>query len=367
MAGFFTQNTTAARTATRRQIRSVCLTLLLIIGFCCLCGQAARSNSIPPSATGIFRGGAAVAAAAANESRGGATGGNLGPFGIFVKTIKEARRHLAAAGVARCISIFAMYPVDTIKTRMQMEQANPLRVAGLYKGVGGSLFGQVPYGILTFGSYEMYKNALLDNFPGTKPVFLYALAAIMGDLTGSGWLCPSEVVKQQMQAGMFATTGEAVSKIWEKKGLLGFYQGYLGGITRDVPFRVAQLTSYEVTKNLYLRAKTRRATAAASADQKIPKQELSPVDAAVCGAIAGSFSAAITSPLDRIKTLLMTDSAAYGGSVVSCTQKIWQQEGLKGFTAGIVPRVTYIAPSVVIFFIAYEQTKQRMFPAPKED
>lgn len=81
--------------------------------------------------------------------RGGARGKDTvqdGPLTLFTKTVKEARRHLAAAGVARSISIFAMYPVDTIKTRMQMEQANAMRMAGLYNGVGGSLLGQVPYG-----------------------------------------------------------------------------------------------------------------------------------------------------------------------------------------------------------------------------
>jgi hypothetical protein len=40
-----------------------------------------------------------------------------GPLKLFTQTIKDARRHLAAAGIARCISIFAMYPVDTIKVR----------------------------------------------------------------------------------------------------------------------------------------------------------------------------------------------------------------------------------------------------------
>jgi solute carrier family 25 S-adenosylmethionine transporter 26 len=74
-----------------------------------------------------------------------------------------------------------------------MEQANPLRIAGVYNGVVGSLVGQVPYGVLTFGSYEMYKRGLLARFAGARPVFLYAIAAILGDLTGSGWLCPSEV------------------------------------------------------------------------------------------------------------------------------------------------------------------------------
>lgn len=38
-------------------------------------------------------------------------------------------------------------------------------MSGLYLGLGGSLFGQVPYGMLTFGSYEIYKKALLKRFP----------------------------------------------------------------------------------------------------------------------------------------------------------------------------------------------------------
>lgn len=280
-----------------------------------------------------------------------------GPLQLFVSTIKEARRHLSAAAVARSISIFTMYPVDTIKTRIQMGLPNPLRLNGLYKGVAGSLMGQVPYGVLTFGSYEMYKKSLLERFPNVKPVFLYAFAAILGDLTGSGWLCPSEVVKQQMQAGMYSSTTQAVSSIWEKKGISGLYQGYWGGVARDVPFRVAQLTTFELTKNLYLRVKKRRLEAKGHSSSNV---ELSAIDAAACGAIAGTFSAAITTPLDRIKTILMTDSGAYGGTVLSCASKIWRDEGLAGFCAGMIPRVTYIAPSVVIFFVAYEVTKQRL-------
>lgn len=224
--------------------------------------------------------------------------------------------------------------------------------------------------VLTFGSYETYKRTLLAKFPQVKPIFLYACAAVMGDLTGSGWLCPSEVVKQQTQAGMYASTRQAISGIWKKKGLVGFYEGYFGGISRDVPFRVTQLTTYELIKNLYIRVKRQRLEAAsrkshnkrrkvlAAADSKAVA--LTPAEAAVCGAVCGTVSAALTAPLDRIKTLLMTDSSAYGGTVVSCIAKIWQQEGLKGFTIGVLPRVTYIAPSVAIFFIAYEQVQQRL-------
>jgi solute carrier family 25 S-adenosylmethionine transporter 26 len=87
--------------------------------------------------------------------------------------------------------------------------------------------------------------------------------------------------------------------------------------------------------------------------------ELTSVEAALCGAVAGSVSAAITCPLDRIKTLLMTDSA-YGGTVAACAAKIFQEEGLAGFATGLIPRVVYIAPSVAVFFIAYEQVQQRL-------
>ncbi|KAL9187351.1 hypothetical protein ACHAXT_001454 [Thalassiosira profunda] len=300
-------------------------------------------------------GGAAKMTSSAASTTAAPTAKLTSIFRVFVNTILSARTHLAAAAAARAVSIFGMYPVDTIKTRMQMKQGNAFRLSGLYKGVTGSLFGQVPYGVLTFGSYEIYKQALLDRFPDTKPAFIYALAAILGDVTGSGWLCPSEVVKQQLQAGIYPSMKEAVRGIWTKSGMGGFYQGFTGGLARDVPFRVAQLTTFEVTKNLYLRAKR---GAASSGDEAA---SLSALEAAVCGAAAGSFSAAITNPLDRIKTLMMTDTTnAYGGSVVACTSKILRDDGVAGLFAGVVPRVVYIAPSVCIFFVTYELVQQKL-------
>lgn len=246
---------------------------------------------------------------------------------------------------------------------------------------------------MTFGSYEIYKKSLLNRFPNVKPAFIYALAAIMGDVTGSGWLCPSEVMKQQLQAGIYPSMSEAIKGIYKKSGFGGFYQGFTGGLARyvffiemvvffccyhfgfllisklwknigqhycihnsDVPFRVAQLTTFEVTKNLYLRAKK-----AQSSNIDPDSISLSALEAAICGAAAGSFSAAITNPLDRIKTLMMTDTTnAYGGSFMSCASKIVKDEGVQGFFTGVAPRVGYIAPSVCIFFVTYEFVQQRM-------
>jgi solute carrier family 25 S-adenosylmethionine transporter 26 len=160
-------------------------------------------------------------------------------------------------------------------------------------------------------------------------------------------------MKQQLQAGIYPSMSEAIKGIWSKSGIGGFYQGFTGGLARDVPFRVAQLTTFEVTKSLYLKAKKGRTGDDTSA--------LSAVEAAVCGAAAGSFSAAITNPLDRIKTLMMTDTTnAYGGSVVACASKILKDDGIGGLFAGVAPRVGYIAPSVCIFFVTYEFVQQKM-------
>jgi solute carrier family 25 S-adenosylmethionine transporter 26 len=208
----------------------------------------------------------------------------------------------------------------------------------------------------------------MEKYPNVKPVYIYALASVMGDMTGSVWLCPSEVIKQQMQAGMFQNTREAFSSLWKYKCLGGLYTGYWGGVSRDVPFRIAQLCSYEVTKSLYLKVKARRLRTSshydgASSSDSITSQlplELSAAESALCGAIAGTFSSAITCPLDRIKTLLMTNGEAYGGSVVSCAAKILRDEGMGGFTTGLVPRVAYIAPSVALFFVTYEACQQRL-------
>eukprot|EP00934_Nitzschia_sp_Nitz4_P006689 Nitzschia sp. Nitz4//scaffold190_size42200//471//1603//NITZ4_007382-RA/size42200-snap-gene-0.83-mRNA-1//-1//CDS//3329540114//6679//frame0 len=279
--------------------------------------------------------------------------------GGFVSTmwnsIQDAKKHLVSAAVARSASTLGMYPLDTIKTRIQIQHPNPFRLSGLYRGVGGSLMGQVPYGVLVFGSYEMYKKELRRKYPTANPAMIFALSSLLGDVTGSFWLCPSEVVKQKMQAGIFQNEREALFSIWKSRGFTGFYDGYFGGLARDVPFRVAQLTTYEVTKSIYLKIKSRRM----GATDETPV-ELSALESAACGAVAGSISAAATAPLDRIKTLLMTDGAANGGTVLACAARIFQDEGLMGFTTGVLPRVVYIAPSVALFFVAYETCQQRL-------
>ena len=63
--------------------------------------------------------------------------------------------------------------------------------------------------------------------------------------------CPFEVVKQNMQIGVFKTTSEAVRMIFKHRGIrgsldfqLGFYVGVDSMILNDVPLIILLMIAY---------------------------------------------------------------------------------------------------------------------------
>ena len=327
----------------------------------------------------------------------------------FLTVISKARTHLYAGAVARGITIFTMYPVDTIKTQLQFksqqqQQKESLRFftdqrgitnfarknlysfTSLYKGVVGSLIGQIPYGMLTFGSYEVYKQELTKKFPDIAPGYIYLFSAILGDLTGSLWLCPSEVVKQQLQSGIHTNLFSAINGIYKGSNgniIKGFYNGYGGQVARDIPFRAILLPTYEMTKNFskrrfgnfkermvqkkmeeYNTKKKEKSKLSNDYDEltvESCRKQFDSIEDTILGAVAGTISAAATTPLDVIKTRLMTQSAAdlnrYKGPLDALVRIATEEGVFNGLFKGIVPRVVYIGPSCALFFLTYGAVK----------
>lgn len=249
-----------------------------------------------------------------------------------------------------------MYPVDTIKTRVQFSRTatataierlgTALGQGNLYRAVGPCLLGQIPYGMVTFGALESSRNYLRKKFPDAPNWTTTMAAATIGDTMGSLVLTPSEVIKQKTQAGIYAGSGAAVSAVVKERGIMGFYQGYGSAVARDVPFRIFQFGVFE-----FLLANF----------QKRFGRQTNPVENLGLGALAGTTAAALTCPFDVIRTRMMSQtpgSPAAFRNAFECVAKTVQKEGIMTMYRGITPRCLLIGPSSAVFFLAYETSKR---------
>ncbi|XP_044907772.1 S-adenosylmethionine mitochondrial carrier protein isoform X7 [Felis catus] len=176
---------------------------------------------------------------------------------------------LVAGGVAGVSVDLILYPLDTIKTRLQSPQgfnkAGGFR--GIYAGVPSAAIGSFPNAAAFFITYEYVKWFLHTD--------------------SSSYLMP---VKHMLAA----SAGEVI------------------------PFSLVQFPLWESLKALWSWRQ----------DHVVDCWQ-----SAVCGAFAGGFAAVVTTPLDVAKTRIMlakVGSSTASGNVLSALHGVWQTQGLAG-------------------------------------
>mmetsp|Transcript_51528 Transcript_51528/g.118368 ORF Transcript_51528/g.118368 Transcript_51528/m.118368 type:complete len:615 (-) Transcript_51528:176-2020(-) len=267
---------------------------------------------------------------------------------------------ILAGGCASATVDVALYPLDTLKTRLQ----SPLGFArsggftGLFRGVLPTAIGAVPGGAAFFGSYELGKQLLLEGVDAddgdvhtTNGGSLRAhwaqdaLAATVAASANCLVRNPLTVVAQRMQVGQYDTITSAVRGVQQKGGMRSFYAGLGVSAARELPFAFIQFPIYEGLKRLL------------SADG-----ELSVTQGAACGSIAGAIAAALTTPLDVVRTRLMLGYDESWGTL----RKVLAQQGPAWLFSGLWPRVGWMTIGGFIFFGVYElclQTLLRVLPS----
>ena len=119
---------------------------------------------------------------------------------------------------------------------------------------------------------------------------------------------PFDTVKGRLQAGKFATAGEAVRTTLAKEGPLAFYKGVLPpclsvGLISGVLFR--SMAFAEAT----VRARDVHANDASGGANTTPRP-LTLAEQTVCGAFAGAMTTPIIAPMELIKLRLQVSRAA---------------------------------------------------------
>lgn len=266
------------------------------------------------------------------------------------------RTALIAGAVAGTTVDLSLFPLDTLKTRLQSSSGFFASggFSGIYRGIGSAIVGSAPGAALFFCTYESTKSFLASRISNKDGKQRYAAsdaavhmaAASLGEVAACAVRVPTEVVKQRAQAGLHGgSSRQALAAIlgqYSTKGLTTvwreLYRGWGITVFREVPFTVIQFPLWERMK--------------AWRSQQKGGAPVTGLESALFGSIAGGVAAASTTPLDVLKTRVMLSKERV--SVASVFTQILRQEGWKPFFAGIVPRVTWISIGGAIFLGNYQ-------------
>ncbi|XP_031504926.1 protein MITOFERRINLIKE 1, chloroplastic [Nymphaea colorata] len=290
-----------------------------------------------------------------------------------ISTAEKAVIGAMAGGIAGAFTYFCLHPLDTVKTKLQTRGAAEIYsgsldviakvfksqgILGFYSGISAVIVGSAASSAIYFGTCEFGKS-VLSKLPHFPALLIPPTAGAMGNIVSSAIMVPKELITQRMQAGAAGRSWEVFLRIIQNDGILGLYTGYSATLLRNLPAGVLSYSSFEYLKSAVM--------------SRTGKDHLEPVQSVVCGALAGAVSACLTTPLDVVKTRLMTQVVTGGGvvdaeakariaisvytGISSTIRQIVKDEGWVGLTRGMGPRVLHSACFAALGYFAFETAR----------
>uniref|UniRef100_A0A182NKD8 Mitoferrin n=1 Tax=Anopheles dirus TaxID=7168 RepID=A0A182NKD8_9DIPT len=272
---------------------------------------------------------------------------------------------MTAGAIAGVMEHCVMYPLDSVKTRMQSlthMKAHDTIVSTLrdmirhegvmrpFRGVMAVVAGAGPAHALYFGAYECSKEMIATI--SDRDHLNYMLSATAATLVHDAVSNPADVVKQRLQMynSPYRSIMHCATQVYRTEGLRAFYRSYSTQLVMNIPYSAIQFPTYEFFQKLL------------NKDNKY-----NPPVHMVAGGAAGAAASALTTPLDVCKTLLNTqeDGAGKTRGLVEAAKKIYHTAGPMGFFKGMQARVLYQMPATAICWSTYEFFKYILSRAKK--
>jgi solute carrier family 25 (mitochondrial S-adenosylmethionine transporter), member 26 len=298
----------------------------------------------------------------------------------------------AQAGAFAAFTVdLLIYPLDTLKTRLQSQDCSklykdasgktkPSLFRGLYQGVGSVILITIPSSGAFFTTYEALKYGLNEWIPPNSTIYLpqpaiHAAASGGAELVSCAILTPAEVLKQNAQ--MLSSRGKRTSTSLEvfkhfRKHPSRLWRGYTALAARNLPFTGLQFPVFEYLKGHFMQ-------------QRKDHNGGKPVDGiferagitAMSAAIAGSGAAWVTTPVDVVKTRIMlaagsgddgfkADSKARPSnfllegvqgsrkSGLTVATEVLKTEGVRGLFRGALLRASWTSIGSGLYLSCYE-------------
>jgi len=246
------------------------------------------------------------------------------------------KEQLIAGSAARGCAQTCLHPIDVMRTRLQVKGMTMKFSANTFvKGIAPQFFLAFPAGALQFAAYEWCKARFADmDLVGAFPEVLCGAA---GALAASVIRVPQEVLKQRCQADIYPNALAGFKMCLQADGPMGFYKGYFATISRDVPWNALSFMFFAQAKGLFKSVTGETPTAGENL---------------LLGALSGMTAAIIMTPVDVVKTRLMTGGATTG--ILGTMNAIITEEGAATLMKGVVPRVMFLAPLAAMTLSLYE-------------
>lgn len=281
---------------------------------------------------------------------------------------------LSAGAFAGILEHTVMYPVDAIKTRLQIFQPGNSISMGiiqsatkisssegailLWRGISSVVLGAGPLHLIYFSVFETTKTSLVNymqnntqktnlSITNENHPLIASVSGIVATTLSDLLMTPFDVLKQRMQTyPTKISLNQIAHRIYQNEGLSSFFVSYPTTLFLSIPFAAINFGVYEYSSSILN-----------------PTNVYNPMLHCISGGISGALLALITTPLDCVKTALQTRGISKDPNLIKAkgfkdlTIALFKQNGYKSFLRGLRPRVVFNVPSTAISWTAYEMLK----------
>jgi hypothetical protein len=319
-----------------------------------------------------------------------------------------------AGALSGLVADGVVHPIDTIRARLQVQRSRHvdpghyrtatqafwsiLRLEGpgsLYRGFGAVACGTVPGHALYFAGYETCKDTLLPKGCDQPHDKVYEVAShltsgFVADIFGSLVWTPMDVVKQRLQVfrasaashsgsapqatNSYPNSATVFASILREEGPFGLYKGFMAGLMTYGPYVSLYFAMYEQWKIVFSQSQSLFGHVNPFYDYAKGDAMKLPSYMYLSGAaLSGAISAAVTCPLDVVKTRIQTQRSPSQSPLTSTTtitttspyrgvgnaiRSIIREEGLGALFSGVKPRSLWMASGTALTMVTYEEVKR---------
>jgi len=269
-------------------------------------------------------------------------------------------------GLAGVSEISLLYPLDVLKTRMQIQVGSQQYksfvdcffqivkgegTSRLYRGIAAPIMVEAPKRAVKFaanGAYGPLYKKLFNEEKMTQKLSI--LTGVSAGCTEAVVIAPFELVKIRMQAieniGRYHSTFDCARDILKTHGLKGFLRGMEATVWRHAWWNGGFFGSI-----FWVRS-------------HIPKSDNHKtvlLNNFIAGSIGGTIGTILNTPFDVVKTRIQS-SRITNEWTLSHLLRLARTEGASSLYKGFWPKVLRLGPGGGILLLVFEQYKVLMAP-----